>query len=180
MTRMTVNGQPMAFALDPATPLLEALREAANITGPKRGCDDGGCHACTVLVDGQAVRACSLSIARAEGAQVVSVEGLPPSHPIFAAWRAADASMCGFCDPGFITALVGLLSTNAAPSEAELGALAHRCPCGSGPRIVQAGLAAAAALRAGSAAQDEERPAATFSLGSPVSGNITTESKRNE
>ncbi|MCJ8191431.1 (2Fe-2S)-binding protein [Sphingomicrobium aestuariivivum] len=179
MTRMTVNGQPMAFALDPETPLLHALREAANITGPKHGCEDGGCHACTVLVDGTAVRACTLTIARAEGAAVTTIEGLPPDHPLFAAWMAQQPSMCGFCDPGFITALAGLLAVNAAPGEEELAALPNRCACGAGPRIVRAGMAAAAALRAASAKADE-RPTLTFSLGSAVKAEEEKESKRIE
>ncbi|MCJ7420926.1 (2Fe-2S)-binding protein [Sphingomicrobium astaxanthinifaciens] len=179
MTQMTVNGQPMAFSLDPATPLLEALREAANLTGTKRGCDDGGCHACTVLVDGVAVRACALSIARAEGAVVTTIEGLPPSHPLFAAWRAEQPSMCGFCDPGFLVALAGLLQVNTAPSEEELAMLPNRCACGAGPRILRAARAAAAALRA-AATPDEARPTSAFSLGSRVSADTEMESNRND
>ena len=165
MPRLTVNGEPLAFDLDPQTPLLFALRDAANITGPKHGCDDRGCHACTVLVDGQAVRSCDLPLARAEGAQVVTVEGLPPDHPLFAAWIEAQPSMCGMCDPGFLCALVGMLQVNAAPSEEDLAAIPNRCACGAGPRIRNAArLAARAIQREG----DPSEPETTggFSLGS--------------
>ena len=167
MTRMIVNGQPLAFDLDPQTPLLHALREAANITSPKKGCEDGSCHACTVLVDGRAVPSCTLTIGRAEGTQVVTVEGLPPDHPLFAAWVEAQPTMCGYCDPGFICALAGLLSVNVAPSADVLVSLPNRCPCGAGPRIARAAGIAAASLRA-SAEREERRTRepAQFSLGS--------------
>ncbi|WP_343345358.1 2Fe-2S iron-sulfur cluster-binding protein [Sphingomicrobium sp. XHP0239] len=170
MTRMTINGEPLAFDLDPETPLLHALRDAANLTGPKHGCDDGSCHACTVLVDGQAVRSCSLSIARAEGAQIVTVEGLPPDHPLFAAWIAVQPTMCGFCDPGFLCALAGLLQVNVAPSDAELAAIPNRCPCGAGPRIAEAARVAAGAIRSTS---NDVEPETTngFSLGSDGIGD---------
>ena len=176
MTRMTINAEPLAFDIDPTTPLLHELRDTANITGPKHGCDDGSCHACTVLVDGQAVRSCRLSIGRAEGAQVVTVEGLPPDHPLFAAWVEAQVSQCGFCDPGFLCALAALLQVNVAPSDAELAAIPNVCPCGAGPRVAIAARLAAAAIRREAEPTVDETPSATlqaepettdgFSLGS--------------
>ncbi|MEQ7873563.1 (2Fe-2S)-binding protein [Sphingomonas sp. ASV193] len=137
MTDLTVNGDPVRYALDPATPLLWALRDASNLTGTKYGCDSGDCGACTVLVDGQAALSCQLPLSALEGAQVVTIEGLPPG-PLQQAWAAAGVSACGMCDPGFIMALTALLRASPKPAAEQLAALPNLCRCGAGPRILKA------------------------------------------
>lgn len=141
MTALTVNGRPVRFDLDPATPLLHALREAANLTGTKYGCGDGDCHACTVIVDGEALRSCLISLAEAEGRFVTTIEGLSRdrSHPVQQALVAEQAIQCGFCTPGIAMAAAALIQRNPDPSEAEIrAALPNLCRCGVYPRLVRA------------------------------------------
>jgi isoquinoline 1-oxidoreductase alpha subunit len=140
MTRMTVNGQALQYRLDPQTPLLWALREASNLPGAKHGCDDGGCGACTVIVDGRAERSCQLPIAGLEGASVTTIEGLSQgrSHPVQQAWLAEQVTQCGFCEPGFIMAIAALLQASPRPSREQVEALPNRCACGAQPRILKA------------------------------------------
>lgn len=141
MTALTVNGRPLRFDLDPATPLLHALREAANLTGTKYGCGDGDCHACTVIVDGEALRSCLITVAEAEGRFVTTIEGLSRdrSHPVQQALVAEQAIQCGFCTPGIAMAAAALIARNPDPSEAEIkAALPNLCRCGVYPRLVRA------------------------------------------
>jgi isoquinoline 1-oxidoreductase alpha subunit len=140
MTSMTVNGEAIRFRLDPATPLLWALRDAANLTGTKYGCDSRDCGACTVIVDGRAMLSCAASIGSLEGADVVTIEGLSGAraHPVQQAWAAEQVSQCGYCDPGMIMAIAALLKASPRPSEAEIAALPNICRCGAGPRIRKA------------------------------------------
>ena len=141
MTALTVNGRPLRFDIDPATPLLHALREAANLTGTKYGCGVGDCHACTVIVDGEALRSCLITVAEAEGRFVTTIEGLSRdrSHPVQQALVAEAAIQCGFCTPGIAMAAAALLATNADPSEDEIkAALPNLCRCGVYPRLVRA------------------------------------------
>lgn len=140
MTSMTVNGEPINFRLDPATPLLWALREASNLTGTKHGCDSGDCGACTVMIDSRAVMSCEVAIATLEGASVTTIEGLSAgrTHPLQQAWAAEQVSQCGRCEPGFIMALATLLRTNPRPVKEEIEALPNICRCGATPRILAA------------------------------------------
>jgi isoquinoline 1-oxidoreductase alpha subunit len=141
MTALTVNGRPLRFDVDPRTPLLWALRDAANLTGTKYGCGVGDCHACTVIVDGEALRSCLISVAEAEGRFVTTVEGLSRdrSHPVQQALVAEQAIQCGFCTPGIALAAAALLNKNADPSEDEIkAALPNLCRCGVYPRLVRA------------------------------------------
>lgn len=141
MTALTVNGRPLAFDLDPATPLLHALREAANLTGTKFGCGDGDCHACTVIVDGEALRSCLVSLAEAEGRYVTTIEGLSQdrSHPVQQAMVAEAAIQCGFCTPGIVMGAAALLAQNPDPSDEQIkAALPNLCRCGVYPRLVRA------------------------------------------
>ena len=138
MARMTVNREPIHYKLDPATPLLWALRDASNLTGTKYGCDSRDCGACTVIVDGRAVLSCNVAIGALEGAQVTTIEGLGGNHPVRQAWLAEQVTMCGACEPGFIMAIAALLEANPAPDEAGIAALPNLCRCGAYPRIRRA------------------------------------------
>ena len=152
MPRLTVNGQPVQFSMDPATPLLWALRDAANLTGTKYGCGVGDCGACMVLVDGQALRSCLITLAEAEGRFVTTIEGLSRdrSHPVQQAMVAEQAIQCGFCTPGSVMSAAALLQRNAAPEEAEIkAAIPNLCRCGVYPRLVQAVQRAGRIMRGG-------------------------------
>ncbi|MEW4448781.1 (2Fe-2S)-binding protein [Qipengyuania sp. JC766] len=141
MTSLTVNDQPLRFDLDPETPLLWALRDAANLTGTKYGCGVGDCHACTVIVDGVALRSCLITLAEAEGRFVTTIEGLSRdrSHPVQQALVAEQAIQCGFCTPGMVMAAAALLARNADPSEEEIkSSVPNLCRCGVYPRLVRA------------------------------------------
>ena len=153
MSRMTVNGRPVQFDIDPQTPLLWALRDAANLTGTKFGCGVGDCGACMVIVDGQALRSCLITIAEAEGRLVTTIEGLSRdrSHPVQQAMVAEQAIQCGFCTPGIVMAAAALLDRNAAPTKADIEeAVQNLCRCGVYPRLVRA------IQRAGRVAQRQE------------------------
>jgi aerobic-type carbon monoxide dehydrogenase small subunit (CoxS/CutS family) len=150
MPALTVNDQPLDFRMDPETPLLWALRDAANLTGTKYGCGVGDCGACMVLVDGEAIKSCLMSLAEAEGRAVVTIEGLSPdsSHPVQQALVAEQAIQCGFCTPGIAIAAAALLARNADPSETEIkAAITNLCRCGVYPRLVRAVQRAGAATR---------------------------------
>jgi isoquinoline 1-oxidoreductase alpha subunit len=141
MSRMTVNGRPVQFDIDPETPLLWALRDAANLTGTKYGCGVGDCGACMAIVDGEALRTCLITIAEAEGRFVTTIEGLSRdrSHPVQQAMVAEQAIQCGFCTPGIVMAAAALLERNAAPSEADIhAAIQNLCRCGVYPRLTRA------------------------------------------
>lgn len=141
MPSLTVNDHPLEFRMDPQTPLLWALRDAANLTGTKYGCGVGDCGACMVLVDGEATRSCQLSLAEAEGRVVTTIEGLSRDgkHPVQQALVAEQAIQCGFCTPGIAMSAAALLAHNANPSEAEIkAAIPNLCRCGVYPRLVRA------------------------------------------
>ncbi|MBT2132933.1 (2Fe-2S)-binding protein [Croceibacterium sp. LX-88] len=141
MTDLIVNDRPVRFNMDPQTPLLWALRDAANLTGTKYGCGSGDCGACMVLIDGEALRSCLVTLAECEGRVVVTVEGLSRdrSHPVQQALVAEQAIQCGFCTPGIVMAAAALLRTNADPSEDQIKqAITNLCRCGVYPRLVRA------------------------------------------
>lgn len=141
MSRMTVNGRPVQFDIDPETPLLWALRDAANLTGTKYGCGAGDCGACMVIVDGEALRSCLITIAEAEGRYITTIEGLSRdrSHPVQQALVAEQAIQCGFCTPGIVMAAAALLQRNAAPTAEDIAAaVPNLCRCGVYPRLVRA------------------------------------------
>lgn len=141
MTSMTVNGRPVRFHMEPDTPLLWALRDAANLTGTKYGCGEGDCGACMVHVDGEALRSCLITIGEAEGRLITTIEGLSRdrSHPVQQAMVAEQAIQCGFCTPGIVMAAAALLDRNPAPNEAEIkAAVPNLCRCGVYPRLVRA------------------------------------------
>ena len=141
MPRMTVNERPLEFDMDGRTPLLWALRDAANLTGTKYGCGNGDCGACMVLVDGEALRSCLVTLDEAEGRFITTIEGLSRdrSHPVQQALVAEGAIQCGFCTPGIAIAGAALLRKNAAPGEDEIrAAIPNLCRCGVYPRLVRA------------------------------------------
>jgi isoquinoline 1-oxidoreductase alpha subunit len=151
MTRFTVNGQPVHYRMDPQTPLLWALRDASNLTGTKYGCGAGQCGACTVNIDGAAVRSCQVTIGGIEGSFVTTIEALSRdrSHPVQQAWVAEAVPQCGFCQSGMIMAAAALLDRNPDPSDADIdAAITNICRCGTYPRIRQA-IRRAARVRAG-------------------------------
>lgn len=138
MTAFTVNDRPVRYRMDPATPLLFALREASNLTGTKYGCGSGDCGACTVDIDGEAVRSCQISIADCEGRFVTTIEhlSLDRSHPVQQAWAVEQVTQCGFCEPGMIMAIAALLKRTPNPSDAEIeAAITNLCRCGIYPRV---------------------------------------------
>lgn len=153
MPRLTVNNRPVEFGMDPQTPLLWALRDAANLTGTKYGCGNGDCSACMVLVDGEALRSCLITLAEAEGRFVTTIEGLARdrSHPVQQALVAEQAIQCGFCTPGIAIAAAALLQRNENPSVEEIkAAIPNLCRCGVYPRLIRA------IERAGRVARREE------------------------
>lgn len=153
MARMIVNERPLEFRLEPETPLLWALRDAANLTGTKYGCGNGDCGACMVLVDGAALRSCLVTIGEAEGRTITTIEGLSRdrSHPVQQALVAEQAIQCGFCTPGIVIAAAALLRSNPVPGEDEIkAAIPNLCRCGVYPRLFRA------IERAGRVARREE------------------------
>ena len=138
MSRFTVNGQPVHYRLDPETPLLWALRDASNLTGTKFGYGTGHCGACTVHVDGRAVRSCRATIASLEGSFVVTIEGLSASrsHPVQQAFAAGTVPQCGFCIPGMIMAAAALVDRTDSPTDEQIdAAIPNLCRCGIYPRL---------------------------------------------
>lgn len=141
MPRLTVNDRPVEFKMDTQTPLLWALRDAANLTGTKYGCGAGDCGACMVLIDGEALRSCLVTLAEVEGRSVTTIEGLSPdrSHPVQQALVAEQAIQCGFCTPGIAIAAAALLARNADPTAEDIAdAVPNLCRCGVYPRLVRA------------------------------------------
>jgi isoquinoline 1-oxidoreductase alpha subunit len=139
--RFTVNGQPVEYRMDPRTPLLWALRDASNLTGTKYGCGSGECGACTVHIDGNAVRSCTVTIAQVEGSFVTTIEALSRdrSHPVQQAWVSASVPQCGYCQSGMVMAAAALIDKNPNPSDAEIdSAITNICRCGTYPRIREA------------------------------------------
>lgn len=139
MITLTVNGQEQRYDGDPNMPLLWYLRDRLGYTGTKFGCGMSLCGACTIHLDGVAMRGCVTPVAAAEGRQVTTIEGLSPdvSHPLQKAWQELDVAQCGYCQPGQIMQAASLLKTNPNPSDADIdGAMAGNiCRCGTYTRI---------------------------------------------
>jgi len=137
-----VNRRRRRVAAAADTPLLWVLRDTLGMTGTKYGCGIGACGACTVLLDGQAVRSCQVSLAEAAGKQVVTIEGLSDdaSHRCQQAWIEEDVAQCGYCQAGMILTTCALLEEKPAPTDAEIDAALDDvvCRCGSYARIRKA------------------------------------------
>lgn len=135
-----VNGKAVSIAAEPDTPLLWALREELGLTGTKFGCGIAACGACSVHVDGQVVRSCSVAVREIDGKTVTTIEGLGAAdgtlHPLQAAWIEHQVPQCGYCQSGQIMAAAALLKTNPAPSDADIDeAMTNICRCGTYTRI---------------------------------------------
>ncbi|GAC1305214.1 MAG: (2Fe-2S)-binding protein [Steroidobacteraceae bacterium] len=142
MTRMTINGRPVEIDAAPDTPLLWVLRDHLAMTGTKFGCGMALCGACTVHLDGDAVRSCVLPLRAVEGRSITTIEGLSAnrSHPIQRAWLEIDVPQCGYCQSGQIMSAAALLQGNPEPSDADIDAAmaGNLCRCGTYPRIRRA------------------------------------------
>jgi len=136
---LTVNGTPHTLDLEPEMPLLWALREQLGLTGTKYGCGIAACGACTVHLDGRAVRSCTLPLSATEGKAVVTIEALAPAeapHAVQAAWVTHQVPQCGYCQSGMIMAVAALLADTPAPTDEEIDArLSNICRCGTYPRV---------------------------------------------
>ena len=142
----TLNGANARVDVDPSTPLLWVLRDHLGLTGTKFGCGAAQCGACTVHVNGEAVRSCAYTIDSVEGAAVTTIEGLSKDgpHPLQKAWIEHQVPQCGYCQPGFIMAAAALLAQQPKPSDADIEAsITNICRCGTYARIKQAIRAAA-------------------------------------
>jgi aerobic carbon-monoxide dehydrogenase small subunit len=148
----TVNGRRMERDIEPELRLLDFLRETLHLTGTKEGCGEGECGACTVLLDGKAVNSCLVFAMQADGAEILTIEGLSDGHalhPIQQAYVETGAVQCGFCTPGFIMATYALLQGNPDPSEEEImsGLEGNLCRCTGYGKILDAVKLAAIRMR---------------------------------
>jgi len=135
MTRLAINGTVHEVDIDPNTPLLWVVREWVGLTGTKYGCGIAQCGACTVHVDGVAVRSCSFPASAAEGKQITTIEGLATKgalHAVQQAWIEHDVPQCGYCQSGMIMAVAALLKVKRKPTDAEIdAAITNICRCGT-------------------------------------------------
>jgi aerobic-type carbon monoxide dehydrogenase small subunit (CoxS/CutS family) len=142
--RLQINGRDERVDVPPTEPLLSVLRTELGLTGAKYGCGEGQCGACTVLVDGQAVRSCVSPVSTLQGKRITTIEGLAPApgalHRVQQAFAEQDAMQCGYCTAGMIMSAVALLSRQPDPTEDQIvrGMNGNICRCGSHPRIVAA------------------------------------------
>lgn len=150
MPKVLINGKEHALDADRDMPLLWAIRDLVGLRGTKFGCGVGACGACTVMMDGNAVRACLTSLAEAEGHEIVTIEGLSPDgdHPLQRAWREGNVPQCGFCQPGQIMQAAALLKQTPKPTDAQIveAMTGNICRCGTYQRIHSAIKAAAEAI----------------------------------
>ena len=149
-----LNGRPVSPTVEPDRALLWVLRDDLGLTGTKYGCGDGACGACTVLVDGEAVRSCQYPVRAAAAREVVTIEGLARNgrlHPLQDAFRRLNALQCGYCTPGMILQAASLLRKTPQPTREQIlqAMEGNLCRCGSYGRILQAIEAAAQAMRQG-------------------------------
>ena len=139
MVKLNVNGRSLEADVDPQTPLLWVLRDTLGLTGTKFGCGMALCGACTVHLDGQAIRSCVTPVSAVGEQAVTTIEGLSDdrSHPVQRAWLEIDVPQCGYCQPGQIMSAAALLAQNAKPDDQQIDAAmsGNICRCGSYPRI---------------------------------------------
>ncbi|HZE59897.1 MAG TPA: (2Fe-2S)-binding protein [Burkholderiales bacterium] len=142
MARFTLNGKPTNAEVDAGTPLLWVLREQVGLTGTKYGCGIAQCGACTVHVDGEAVRSCAMPVSEVEGKRVVTIEGLAQKgtlNKIQKAWLEHDVPQCGYCQSGMIMAATALLAKKPNPTDADINAsITNICRCGTFQQVREA------------------------------------------
>jgi len=151
MVSITVNGNLHQLDIEDETPLLWVLRDEIGLTGTKYGCGIAQCGACTVHVNGEAMRSCSVPIGTIDGAEITTIEGLSTdsSHPVQRAWLEHDVPQCGYCQSGQIMAVAALLETNPKPSDADINeGVTNICRCGTYERL-RAAIHRAAEIKAG-------------------------------
>jgi carbon-monoxide dehydrogenase small subunit len=149
---LTVNGKEVAASVDPRTLLVQYLREDLGLTGTHVGCDTGQCGACTVLLDGRAVKACIVLAAQAKGAEVTTIEGIAQNgelHPMQAAFKECHGLQCGFCTPGMVMSALDLVKRHPDPDEKTVreGLEGNLCRCTGYHNVVKAVQAGAAAMK---------------------------------
>jgi nicotinate dehydrogenase subunit A len=150
---LRVNGRTHRVSAEAGDSLLAVLRDDLGLTGSKFGCGEGHCGACTVLIDGDALRSCVVKVGAVAGKAITTIEGLAAQdrlHPVQDAFLEAEAFQCGYCTPGMIVAAVALLDQHPEPSDADIARVLDRnvCRCGTYPRIEKAIKAAATKMRA--------------------------------
>jgi isoquinoline 1-oxidoreductase alpha subunit len=149
MVRLTINGRSIDVDVHPSTPLLWAIREQIGLTGTKYGCGIAQCGACTVHVDGKAVRSCMMPVSAAQGTQITTIEGLAAGgvlHKVQKAWLDHEVPQCGYCQAGMIMAVAALLSEKPKPTDADIDAtITNICRCGTFQQVREAIHAAARA-----------------------------------
>lgn len=142
MAHLTINGKTLEVDVDPATPLLWAIREQVGLTGTKYGCGIALCGACTVHIDGAQVRSCVLPVSAAEGKQITTIEGLAPNgvlNKVQQAWLDHDVPQCGYCQSGMIMAVTALLKNKPKPTDADIdAAITNICRCGTFQQVREA------------------------------------------
>lgn len=141
MIKLSINQKSYFIEVDPSTPLLWVIRDHLGMTGTKFSCGIGSCGACTVHVDGKAVRSCSVPASAALGKSVATIEGLSPDgdHPIQQAWIEFDVAQCGYCQPGMIMSALALLRSHADPTDAQIdNRVTNACRCGTYQRVRKA------------------------------------------
>jgi len=140
--RLTINGKSHEVDVDPTTPLLWVIREQVGLTGTKYGCGVAQCGACTVHVDGLAVRSCSVPVSAVSGAKITTIEGLASGnklHKVQKAWLEHDVPQCGYCQSGMIMAVAALLKKNPKPTDADIdAAITNICRCGTFQQVREA------------------------------------------
>ncbi len=149
MITLTINGTQHQVDLEPDTPLLWAIRDGVGLTGTKFGCGIAQCGACTVHINGEAMRSCSVPIGAVAGKKITTIEALSPDskHPVQQAWLAEDVPQCGWCQSGQIMAVAAFLKQNPNPTDADIDAgLTNICRCGTYERIRRAIHRAASAM----------------------------------
>jgi aerobic-type carbon monoxide dehydrogenase small subunit (CoxS/CutS family) len=161
VTSLTVNGKKLPVDVDSTVSLLSVLRNDLDLTGSKYGCGEGQCGACTVLVDGVAMRSCLTQTGRAAGKQITTIEGLEKDgklHPLQEAFIKADAMQCAYCTSGMIMSASALLAKTPKPSRAEIvrGMDGNICRCGTYQRIIEAIQIASGQIPSGQATSEQE------------------------
>jgi len=153
--KLNVNGEPVEVDVEPDTPLLWVVRDELGLTGSKFGCGIGFCGACTVYLDGQVARSCSLPVSAVGDAAVTTIEGLSDdcSHPVQQAWTELGVPQCGYCQSGQVLAAAAFLEKNPDPTEEDVRrGMTNLCRCGTYTRIVEGVLRAAEIRKAGGTA----------------------------